>query len=209
MCTQALGVTQHSETDEFEILWTQFCTPEMPLLCYYTQRKLVTTANIIQTMCQTQQNAQGLWTVTSTRGKHTNTTEWWQHGCAAKRRQNNSQRQFWATKRHLIISAESFLAAEQCSLVTSCCILLPAPVASCSLFLLLIALCSFCLLLLVPVASCSLLLLPLSLCSSYLLLFVPVTSCYFPSYSRPYLVPIFLYLARCFTLKKHTSHKNW
>jgi hypothetical protein len=156
------------------------------LLHLMYKRKLVTNANI-QTMCQTQQNAPGLWTVIArTHAKQSNTAEWRQHGCAAKQRQNNSRRQFWATKRHLTICAENFLATEQCSLVTSCCILLPAPAASSSLFLLLIALCSY-----------------------YLLVFVPVTSWYFPSYSRPYLVPILLYLAGCFTLKKHTSHKNW
>jgi hypothetical protein len=152
------------------------------LLQLMYKRKLVTTANITQRMCQTQQNAQGLWTVTSTHAKHTNTTGW-QHGCAAKRRQNNSRRQFWATKRHLIISAENFLETEQCSLVTSCCILLPATIAPCSLFLLLIALCSFRLLLLAPVASCSLLLLPLALCSRYFLLFSFILASISCSYS--------------------------
>ena len=135
------------------------------------ERKLVTKANI-QSMCQTQQNAPCLWTViTRTHAKHTYTAEWLQHGCAAKQRQNNSRRQFWATKRHLIISAENFLATEQCSLVTSCCIFQPAPVTSCYLFLLLIALCSCYLLLFVLIAYCFLLLLPLAICSRYFLLF--------------------------------------
>jgi hypothetical protein len=146
------------------------------------KRRLVRKANT-QTMCQTQQNAPGLWTViTRTHAKHTNTAEWWQHGCAAKQRQNNSQRQFWATKRHLIISAENVLATEQCSLDTSY-ILLPAPAASGSLF---------------SIAYCSLLLLPLAICSRY-----------FPSYSRPYLAPILHYLVGLFTLQIHASHKNW
>ena len=100
-----------------------------------------------------------------------------QHVYATKQRQNNPQRQFWATRRHLIVSAANVLATKQCSLVTSCCILLPAPVAYCSLLLLFLAVCSRCFLLYAPATPFSLLLLPLALCSCYLSLFAPVTSC--------------------------------
>jgi len=61
MCKEELAFTQRSETDEFDIFRTQFCRLEIK-------------ANIIKTMCQTQHNAPGRWTViTRTHAKHTNT----------------------------------------------------------------------------------------------------------------------------------------